>query len=193
MASKNWKAPDFSKGLGVKLDIDMLSPAVTTVKQQYAALPEPLREVMPFAGRLGHCGGQRIRGVCSAQRGLQRRQTPLGRQAQLTILVGHAVCWHTNGLCMLLCCSNIFSNICSQHVPYCGFLQEWQPSPALSRARRTTTTCSRLSSATSPCAGTMSSCRSSWHRWMPSGVTWTCGGKLITQRLSHASKFWHPA
>jgi hypothetical protein len=53
-ASRNWKAPDFSKGLGVKLDIDMLSPAVTTVKQQYAALPEPLREVMPFAGRSCH-------------------------------------------------------------------------------------------------------------------------------------------
>lgn len=50
-ASKAWKAPDFSKGLGVKLDIDMLSPAVSTVKQQYQALPEPLREVMPFAGK----------------------------------------------------------------------------------------------------------------------------------------------
>jgi hypothetical protein len=49
-ASRTWKAPDFSKGLGVKLDIDMLSPAVSSVKQQYQALPEPVRDVMPFAG-----------------------------------------------------------------------------------------------------------------------------------------------
>lgn len=49
-SAKTWKAPDFSKGLGVKLDIDMLSPAVSTVKQQYQALPEPVREVMPFMG-----------------------------------------------------------------------------------------------------------------------------------------------
>lgn len=49
-ATKTWKAPDFSKGLGVKLDVDMLSPAVSAVKQQYEALPEPIREVMPFAG-----------------------------------------------------------------------------------------------------------------------------------------------
>lgn len=50
VASKSWKAPDLSKGLGVKLDIDMLSPAVSTVKQQYQALPEPVRDIMPFAG-----------------------------------------------------------------------------------------------------------------------------------------------
>lgn len=55
VASKSWKAPDLSKGLGVKLDIDMLSPAVSTVKQQYQALPEPVRDVMPFAGALIVC------------------------------------------------------------------------------------------------------------------------------------------
>jgi hypothetical protein len=42
--------PDLSKGVGVKLDVDMLTPAVESVKQQYAGLPEPVRQVMPFAG-----------------------------------------------------------------------------------------------------------------------------------------------
>lgn len=50
VASKTWKAPDFSKGLGVKLDVDVLNPAISSVRQQYQALPEPLREVLPFAG-----------------------------------------------------------------------------------------------------------------------------------------------
>lgn len=50
-ASRTWKMPDLSKGLGVKLDVDMLTPAVQSVKQQYAGLPEPVRQVMPFAGK----------------------------------------------------------------------------------------------------------------------------------------------
>lgn len=50
-ASRTWKMPDLSKGLGVKLDVGMLTPAVQSVKEQYAGLPEPVRQVMPFAGK----------------------------------------------------------------------------------------------------------------------------------------------
>jgi hypothetical protein len=49
-AAKSWKPPDLSKGLGVKLDVDMFTPALTSVKAQYQQLPQPVRDVLPFAG-----------------------------------------------------------------------------------------------------------------------------------------------
>lgn len=73
----------------------------------------------------------------------------------------HDVCWLA---CPASCC--------------CIVLQEWQRSLAFSPARCTTTTCTRPSSATWPYAGTMSNCRSSWHRWMQSGATWICASEF---------------
>lgn len=62
-AAREWKPPALSKGLGVKLDVDMLTPALESVKTQYAQLPQPVREVLPFAGAPGR--GAQSRGRCS--------------------------------------------------------------------------------------------------------------------------------
>lgn len=34
----------------MKVDVDMLNPVITTIKTQWAQLPEPVRQVAPFAG-----------------------------------------------------------------------------------------------------------------------------------------------
>eukprot|EP00775_Hariotina_reticulata_P012034 gene12034-12177_t len=34
----------------MKVDIDILNPAISGLKQQWQQLPEPVRDVMPFAG-----------------------------------------------------------------------------------------------------------------------------------------------
>lgn len=49
-ASKSWKPPDLSKGLGMKVDVDFLNPAISGLKQQWQQLPEPVQEVLPYAG-----------------------------------------------------------------------------------------------------------------------------------------------
>lgn len=38
---------------GMKLDIDVnvINPVINTAKSQYEQLPEPVRQVMPFAGK----------------------------------------------------------------------------------------------------------------------------------------------
>jgi len=35
---------------GMKIDVDVLNPAITGLKQQWQQLPEPVKEVVPFAG-----------------------------------------------------------------------------------------------------------------------------------------------
>jgi hypothetical protein len=39
----------------MKVDIDILNPAISGLKQQWQQLPEPVRDVMPFAGQHRHC------------------------------------------------------------------------------------------------------------------------------------------
>lgn len=46
-AAKAWRPPDLSK-VGVNVQVDMLGPAVANIKQQYAALPEPVRQLLPY-------------------------------------------------------------------------------------------------------------------------------------------------
>jgi hypothetical protein len=34
----------------MKVDVDFLNPAITGIRQQWQHLPEPVRDVMPYAG-----------------------------------------------------------------------------------------------------------------------------------------------
>lgn len=49
-ASKTWKPPDLTRGIGMKVDVDFLNPAISGLKQQWQQLPEPVQEVLPYAG-----------------------------------------------------------------------------------------------------------------------------------------------
>lgn len=49
-AARVWKPPDFGKALGVNVQVDMLGPAAASIRQQYMALPQPVRQVLPYAG-----------------------------------------------------------------------------------------------------------------------------------------------
>ena len=48
--AKSFKPPELGKGFGVKMDIDVLNPLITAVKTNWDALPEPVKQVAPFAG-----------------------------------------------------------------------------------------------------------------------------------------------
>ncbi|KAF8061415.1 SAMHD1 [Scenedesmus sp. PABB004] len=60
--SKEIKSPN----LGMKVDVDWLNPAITGLKQQWTALPEPVREVVPFAG-VALLAGVSVQRVCAEQ------------------------------------------------------------------------------------------------------------------------------
>lgn len=45
------------RAAGVKVDVDLLNPAITAAKQQWDGLPEPVRQVAPFAGARVATGG----------------------------------------------------------------------------------------------------------------------------------------
>ena len=36
---------------GMKVDVDFLNPAINGLKQHWQQLPEPVREVLPYAGQ----------------------------------------------------------------------------------------------------------------------------------------------
>lgn len=48
--AKEMRPPDFGKRLGVKMDVDFLNPMIEAVKTNWQQLPEPVRQVAPFAG-----------------------------------------------------------------------------------------------------------------------------------------------